>query len=1062
MKKNYFKYLMIIFLMNGMLTLFTNQKINAQTTYTVNSTADDSDDTIGDGSCDIGDGSCTLRAAIEEADSDVEADIIEFSITGTGPHTITPGSALPSLTNPLTVDGTSEPDYVDSPVVEISGTSAGETRAIDIKSDDCVIKGLVINQFDGAGIVIEDGSNNVIELNYVGTDPTGTMDEGNTESGINVGGATSSGNIIRDNVFSGNDINGIVLWQESSNSTVIGNYVGTSADGTSDLGNTNDGIVLNESSGNQIGGPATEDKNLISGNGNDGIEITGMIFGATIQGNYIGTDVNGTTAIPNAIGISGGTIEDGLTIGGSNTGEGNVISGNSGDGISLFGKAIIQDNYIGTTIDGTTGLGNGGHGIKINDGDGHVIKGNVTSGNSASGIYLMNTTSNSTVQGNYIGTNAEGTVAIPNMEDGIAIEDADNNLIGGTADGEENLISGNANEGIFLVGTACTGNEIKGNLIGTDFSGTTALPNLNGINIELTPTSNLIGGNAEGAQNIISGNTLNGIWISSSGNTAESNSIGLNIAGEALGNGENGVKIDNTATNTVLTNVISGNKQDGIKILGSGSTGNLIRGNYIGTNKSGDAAVGNTLAGVSVISGASNNQIGGTVAGDGNVIAGNGTTGIFMGSLSSGTTVKGNTIDCNQSGTTAIPNGNHGIAIDQSSGNIVGGTDTGSGNLVSGGGGIFVIGGDSKDNLIQGNLIGTDATGLAAIAGTSGTHNGISFESVPNQNTVGGTTAAARNVVSGFSGNGIWLLTSSNITVQGNYVGSDKNGENVIGNGEHGIRVDDGSSNMIGGNTSAEGNLIVGSAAHGVGIVGEGALFNSILSNSIYDSGVLGIDLGSDGTTPNDVGDIDIGPNNFQNSPEIDLEIIYSDGSATMLYSVDSDPQNSFYPLTIQFFVAEEGEGKSFFTSDTYSETDFSNGGKEFDFGKLTDMNFEVDDLIVSTATDADGNTSEFSAVTVVTGLGENLISQLQFNSYPNPFSSHVTVEYELSRQGLVDLSLLNISGQLVKSITVEEQLPGNHSITWQNDLPDQTSIYLLVMKVNGYLIKKERLIKLN
>ncbi len=112
-------------------------------------------------------------------------------------------------------------------------------------------------------------------------------------------------------------------------------------------------------------------------------------------------------------------------------------------------------------------------------------------------------------------------------------------------------------------------------------------------------------------------------------------------------------------------------------------------------------------------------------------------------------------------------------------------------------------------------------------------------------------------------------------------------------------------------------------------IGGSSATRNEVIHNSIYGNGGLGIDLGDDGVTANDPDDADIGPNNLQNSPVIDLEIVYSNDAATMSYSVDSDPANSSYPLTVQFFIADDGEGKSLFETDTFTEDDFTNGGKE-------------------------------------------------------------------------------------------------------------------------------------
>ncbi len=246
-------------------------------TLTVDSTADAADFSTADGVCDtddsVGDGPCTLRAAIEQANFDAGPDTIEFSIAGAGPHTISPGSALPTITDPVIIDGTSEPDFVSTPIVELDGTSAGvAVSGLSITAGSSTVRGLVINRFDGAGIEMSAFGGNVIEGNYVGTDTAGTSALGNDEGVVielgdfNTIGGTAAG---AGNVISGNDANGIRIFAaNASQNEVLGNLIGTQADGASALGNGSHGVFLEG-----FGGSAELAANTIAFNGGDGVYI---------------------------------------------------------------------------------------------------------------------------------------------------------------------------------------------------------------------------------------------------------------------------------------------------------------------------------------------------------------------------------------------------------------------------------------------------------------------------------------------------------------------------------------------------------------------------------------------------------------------------------------------------------------------------------------------------------------------------------------------------------------------------------------------------------------------
>ncbi len=236
----------------------------APTTFTVNSTADP-----GNGVCNAT--QCTLREAIEAANANPGADTIAFNIPGDGPHTISPNSALPGIANPVTIDGYTEGDATartsdDARTntlpqpgktnarlkIELDGTNAG-SLTIGIGVSDVLIRGLVINNFGSDGIILlGSGSGNKIRGNFIGTDPSGTLAEGN-EVGVHFSvadGSTLGGTSLSSrNLISGNDSFGVWVEGGSSGNTIQGNLIGTDRNGAQ-LGNGGDGVKLSSSSGN--------------------------------------------------------------------------------------------------------------------------------------------------------------------------------------------------------------------------------------------------------------------------------------------------------------------------------------------------------------------------------------------------------------------------------------------------------------------------------------------------------------------------------------------------------------------------------------------------------------------------------------------------------------------------------------------------------------------------------------------------------------------------------------------------------------------------------------------
>ncbi|HWS82448.1 MAG TPA: right-handed parallel beta-helix repeat-containing protein [Rubrobacter sp.] len=266
----------------------------ASTTFTVDSTVDAADAIQTDNICDADVSNaqvCTLRAAIEQANTNnnpTEADRINFNIPGTGVKTISPGSALPTITEPVVIDGYSQPGSSPNTLakgtnavlnIQLNGTNAGEFSAgLDIDAPNSVVKGLVINRFGSFGVrALDGGSGSTIEGSFIGTNPSGTLDRGNHTGGVSL--FFESANIaVGDNtpaarnLISGNDGRGVEIFVSTGNE-VMGNLIGTKRDGVGSLGNLDEGVSLFGSSDNTIGDGTTEGANTIAFNGLDGVRV---------------------------------------------------------------------------------------------------------------------------------------------------------------------------------------------------------------------------------------------------------------------------------------------------------------------------------------------------------------------------------------------------------------------------------------------------------------------------------------------------------------------------------------------------------------------------------------------------------------------------------------------------------------------------------------------------------------------------------------------------------------------------------------------------------------------
>ncbi len=452
---------------------------------------------------------------------------------------------------------------------------------------------------------------------------------------------------------------------------------------------------------------------------------------------------------------------------------------------------------------------------------------------------------------------------------------------------------------------------------------------------------------------------VDGIHIETNGgNIIAGNYIGTDDTGTFdRGNGSSGIGIL-TANNTIGgstvadRNVLSGNNGQGLVIFETAATGNVVKGNFIGTNAAGTGAIANTVDGI-LIHHASNNSIGGTngvtptgaCTGECNLLSGNGANGLgILGPNASGNTMLGNFVGVNVNGTGELHNGDIGMEIQEAANNIIGGTTSGARNILSGnlGAGVSLTRNGATGNQITGNYIGVNSAGNSAIKNHKmGVNIGSTGDGIDNAHdniiggtvgtTPGGSCTGACNVIAGNNWSGVYISGASggNNQIVGNFIGAGASGGWTIPNVLDGIGIVDSPNNRIGGPSASARNIISGNGTNGVAITGgssngtriEGnyigiatdqnvmpnqvtgvavgaGVDTAILANSIYGNGFLGIDLQLGGVTPNDGGDPDNGPNRLQNFPVLSYAI--PNGSNTNLAgSLNSNASTSY---RIEFF----------------------------------------------------------------------------------------------------------------------------------------------------------------
>ena len=446
----------------------------------------------------------SLAQAILDANANPGPDIIAFDIADPFGRTIST-VGIPDITEAVTIDGTTQSGYAGTPLIQLGG-DAGSSVVFNLTVGQCVLRGLAFRQ----------STFNHVALAAVQISGPG----GNTIAGCTVGLDPRTQQLVQ---------------------------------------NSGHGILIADSPNNVIGGTNVTDGNLITRLSGVGILISGpAASNNVVQGNQIGLDLTGTNQYGN---FRGGVIVSNApnnTIGGVTPGARNVISGNSPE-LQIAGPDAA----------------------------------------------------NNSVLGNFIGVSPLGTAlpALLSPGHGIRVDDAPDNVIGGTSAGARNIVAGN-NYGVILSGTNATGNSVQGNFIGTDITGAKAVPNVAGIYLSSGASGNLIGGTAPGARNLISANHQFGISVSDgNNNTIQGNFIGTDLTGTlALGNGATNNQVGalvvaalfSTATNNLIGggapgagNLISGNNYAGLVVISAPTSGTRIQGNFIGVDRTGQAPLGN-------------------------------------------------------------------------------------------------------------------------------------------------------------------------------------------------------------------------------------------------------------------------------------------------------------------------------------------------------------------------------------------------------------------------------------------------------------------------------------
>jgi len=1044
----------------------------AQTTFTVTTTADD--------------GAGSFRQAIVDANASPGADVIAFNLPGAGPHTIQPTSELPVIGGSITLDGLTQPGarcdaWPATLQVVIDGSLVPDTpgffvNGIELTAPGSVIRGLVIGGFtNGASLVLERGAD------------------------------------------------GTVLHC---------NYIGTTSDGRAALSNGT-GLRI-YSSGNRIGGPEPGQRNLISANQLYNIDLDGAlnnrITGNTIQGNYIGSDVTGQEALKiqddtreYSVGAIEVVIAPNTLIGGTDhtlwtcDRACNLIVGAALHVSDLTAGTRVEGNFIGTNIDGTQAAvdaiqGIFNNGIWLNArpdfsiGVGDPIRiggaapgaGNLISGSGDAGIELNNPSRDVFVQGNRIGTDRTGTLPIPNGSNGIEVSATAGPVqIGGSAEGEGNLIAFNRG-GVSIepnfsgrIGSASdypadqvriTGNAIWGNggididLMGDGVTGNDPLDVDSGPNLRINqPRLDLSTVTTSAGLA-----TIQGVYEGAPSQTFRIEAFASAMCdAERFGPGQRFLGGFDVTTGA-----------DGLATLTESFTAADLPAGWVVTATATDAE-GNTSEFSQCAPFPDNALVVSTTADDGPgslrgaLLAANGLPGtqtvtfnipssdggcsdgtctiqpesflpaingpvVIDGSTQPGAICDGETVEVRieLNGRDQLDSGLYFRGISRGStvrGLAIGGF-TDAHPARSGTGLSFLDGYRFRDpdgrHTIECTYIGTDASGLVARP------NGTGLFLFSDSTAVG--TPGRGNVIGGNTKSGLSIV-GARVVVQGNAIGIGADGTTPLGNGEHGIRLGQSESRSgqrrmayetrIGGIEPGEANQIGHNGEDGVAV--QVSERHSILGNTFLANAGLAIDLGDDGITDNDVPapgctvrcrpDTDGGVNEKLNTPEIVSAGTDGAGGLTVAYSVPTDTLEAEFPIRVEFYLADAtGQGMAYIGHDTYSTADLASSTDKI-AGVTSAVSLNEAGLhVVATATDALGNTSEFTALSTAVPLepASGLPTAFALAApWPNPARQRATVRVALPEPSALTVEVFDLLGRRVRQLVDADHPAGGHEL---------------------------------
>lgn len=680
-------------------------------------------------------------------------------------------------------------------------------------------------------------------------------------------------------------------------------------------------------------------------------------------------------------------------------------------------------------------------------------------------VYLHPFASNVSIRCNYIGLLPDGTRGSGNTP-GLVVEGA-GTVIGGLNPGDGNVISGN-NFAVWTLNSS-TNTAVRGNFIGTNPTGMSAISNERGIN-----HVNGSGSWRDITRNLIAGSTFSEISLDGDDTVTASNGL-IRIQSNVIGyNRTLSAKLQAGSASAILfapgsiSNVLIGGDATQGNVIGS-----LISGIEI-VNGSNITIQGNTIAGSGTngirLGNVSGATIGGTAAGLGNVIGGNGGMGILLESGSNNITIVGNTIGAATVAGTTANNTIHGIRMANVSNISIGNGTAGGRNIISGNGARAIMGSGTTSGItINGNYIGTDATGNAAVA--NGWNEGatvrdaISFDQGGSFSNI----AVLNNVIGGYGAAlvEVWSSTATGVTIQGNSLGVGANGTSPIvsGNIEELIHIGGGSpgnySNvLIGGTEPGQGNLLANGGRGGIFLFVSGTnnrvtgntirnnaaqgirllspTIASVLGNNIFANGGLGIDLNSDGVTLNDPGDGDSGANNLLNFPEITALNSAAGGQLAYAFTLDVPAESNGY--RIDFYRNSNADPTGFGEGEQwlgFIDTGAHGGGAVAYNGTFAPLApVSTGALVSATATRKTGpasyaETSEFNQnATIVTPLVVTNTNDAGAGSlrnaidFANTQASPSTISFSIPGEGphsislLTALPIMTADGMVIDGIT--------------------------------------------